>query len=99
MRILASEPVQLWLVALPPETKKRVRAALRELQNGRGDIKALSGELAGFCRLRIDGLRVVYSQHPGRVIRLEYADSRDLVYETFLKVLRERRTRNPGISP
>jgi mRNA-degrading endonuclease RelE of RelBE toxin-antitoxin system len=91
MRILASEPVQRWLVALPPETKKRVRAALRELQQGRGDIKALHGELEGFCRIRIDGLRIVYSQHRGQIIRLEYADSRDLVYETFLKVLHERK--------
>jgi mRNA-degrading endonuclease RelE of RelBE toxin-antitoxin system len=95
MKILASDPVQRWLVALPPETRKRVRAALRGLQNGRGDIKALRGELEGFCRLRIDGLRIVYSQHPGRIIRLEYADSRDLVYETFLKVLQERTTQNP----
>jgi mRNA-degrading endonuclease RelE of RelBE toxin-antitoxin system len=95
MRILASEPVQHWLIALPPETRKRVRAALRGLQNGRGDIKALSGELEGFCRLRIDGLRIVYSQHPGRIIHLEHADSRDLVYETFLKVLQERKMRNP----
>lgn len=92
MKILASDEVQRWLIALPPETKKRVRAALRELQNGRGDIKALQGELAGFCRLRIGGLRIVYSQHRGQIIRLEYADSRDVVYETFLKILEERKT-------
>ena len=92
MKILASEQVQRWLIALPPETKKRVRAALRGLQNGRGDIKALHGELEGFCRLRIEGLRIVYSQHRGQTIRLEYADSRDVVYETFLKVLHERKT-------
>ena len=92
MKISASEPVQAWLVALPPETKKRVRAAVRGLEKGRGDIKALRGELEGFCRLRIEGLRIVYSQHRGQVIRLEYADSRDVVYETFLKVLSERKT-------
>jgi mRNA-degrading endonuclease RelE of RelBE toxin-antitoxin system len=91
MKISASDQVQRWLVALPPETKKRVRTALRGLQNGRGDIKALHSELEGFCRLRIDGLRIVYSQHRGRIIRLEYADSRDVVYETFLKVLHERK--------
>ena len=91
MKFLASDPVQRWLVALPPDTKKRVRAALRGLQTGRGDIKALSGELEGFCRLRIDGLRIVFSQHRGHIIRLEHADSRDVVYETFLKVLRERK--------
>jgi mRNA-degrading endonuclease RelE of RelBE toxin-antitoxin system len=95
MKISASDQVQCWLVALPPETKKRVRTALRGLQNGRGDIKALHSELEGFCRLRIDGLRIVYSQHRGRIIRLEYADSRDVVYETFLKVLHERKMQNP----
>jgi hypothetical protein len=92
MKILASEQVQHWLVALHPETKKRVRTALRGLERGRGDIKALSSELEGFCRLQIGGLRIVYSQHPGQLIRLEYADSRDVVYETFLKILEQRKT-------
>ncbi len=95
MKILASDLVQRWLIALPPETKKRVRAAVRGLEKGRGDIKALRGELDGFCRLRIEGLRIVYSQHRGQIIRLEYADSRDVVYETFLKVLHERKMQNP----
>jgi mRNA-degrading endonuclease RelE of RelBE toxin-antitoxin system len=95
MKISASEQVQRWLVALPPETKKRVRAALRGLEWGRGDLKALRGELEGFCRLRIDGLRIVYSQHRGQTIRLEYADSRDVICETFLKVLHERKMPNP----
>jgi mRNA-degrading endonuclease RelE of RelBE toxin-antitoxin system len=94
MKISASEQVQRWLIALPPDTKKRVRRALRGLQNGHGDIKALRGELEGFCRLRIEGLRIVYSQHRGNIIRLEYADSRDIVYETFLKVLHDRETEN-----
>jgi len=95
MKISASEQVQRWLIALPPEIKKRVHAALRALENGRGDIKALHSELEGFCRLRIDGLRIVYSQHRGQIIRLEYADRRDVVYETFLKVLHERKMQNP----
>ena len=94
MRISASEQVQRWLVSLPPDSKKRVRAALRGLQNERGDIKGLRGELEGFCRLRIGGLRVVYSHLPGKVVRLEYADSRDVVYETFLRVLHERKRPN-----
>jgi hypothetical protein len=88
MKISASDQVQRWLIALPPETKKRVRAAVRGLEKGRGDIKALRGELEGFCRLRI-----VYSQHRGQIIRLEYAGSRDVVYETFLKVLQGRKQR------
>jgi len=90
MKISASEQVQAWLVALPPETKKRVRRALRGLVQGKGDLKALHSELAGFNRLRIGGLRVVYSQQPGRVLRLEYADSRDVVYENFLRIIESR---------
>ena len=91
MKISASDQVQRWLIALPPDGKKRVRAALRRLQHGRGDIKGLRGDLDGFCRLRIGGLRIVYSQHRGQIIRLEYADNRDVVYETFLKILQERK--------
>lgn len=94
MRILASDQVQGWLVALPPDTKKRVRSALRGLAKGRGDIKALRGELEGFCRLRIGGLRIVYSQLPKETLRLEYADRRDVVYETFLKILSEQKQRD-----
>ena len=91
MKISASKQVQEWLVALPPDTKKRVRLSLRGLENGKGDIKALQGELSGFNRLRIGGLRVVYSQKPGRILRLEYADSRDVVYENFLRVIESRK--------
>jgi mRNA-degrading endonuclease RelE of RelBE toxin-antitoxin system len=93
MKISASEQVQSWLVALPPDAKKRVRHALRILEKGKGDICALRNELAGFNRLRIGGMRVVYSQHPGRILRLEYADARDVVYENFLKVLARRRSK------
>lgn len=91
MKISASEQVQGWLVALPPETKKRVRLALRDLRKNRGDIRALQKELAGWCRLRVGGLRIVYRTLPGKIIRLEYADRRDVVYENFLEVLARKR--------
>jgi len=78
---------------VPRFTIKRVRQALRDRERGQGDIKALHGELAGFNRLRIGGLRVVFSQHPGRVLRLEYADTRDVVYENFLRLTEGRPAR------
>ena len=90
MRISASEQVVGWLAGLPPQTKHRVRAALRLLAAGKGDIKPLAGELAGFCRLRVGGLRIIYSQLPGPGLRLEYADTRDVVYATFLRILDNR---------
>lgn len=87
MKILVSDGVAEWLAALPPQTKHRVRLALRGLANGRGDIRALSGELEGYCRLRVGGLRLIYRQLPGQVIQVDYADTRDVVYENFLQVL------------
>ena len=91
MRISASEQVAGWLRGLPPEPKRRVRTALRGLEKWRGDIKALQGELDGFYRLRVGGYRIVYRMMSGQAIQLEYADTRDVVYETFrqLRILGE----------
>ena len=90
MKISASDQVQGWLVALPPATKLRVRLALRDLAKDKGDIRALEKELSGWCRLRVGGLRIIYKRLPGQIIRLDYADSRDVVYENFLEVLARR---------
>ena len=89
MRILASEQVQDWLRNLPPQTRRRVRLALRGLEREEGDILALRGDLSGFLRLRIGGYRIIYSVLPGQVVRLEYADERDWVYERFRLLLDE----------
>ena len=94
MRISASEQVQLWLQGLPPETKRRVRQDLKALGTGRGnrvDLKSLRGELEGFCRLRVGDYRIIYHLERGQVIRLDYADIRDVVYDLFrqLRALQE----------
>jgi len=90
MKISASEQVQSWLTGLPPESKHRVRLALRALTRGRGDIKGLTGPLAGFNRLRIGGLRIIYQQTSTREIRLEYANNRDVIYELYREILATR---------
>jgi len=87
MKISASDQVAAWLTALPPQTKKRVRLALRSLSRGHGDIKGLQGDLEGFSRLRVGGLRILYRQPSAREIRLEYANTRDVVYEMFRQFL------------
>jgi mRNA-degrading endonuclease RelE of RelBE toxin-antitoxin system len=93
MRISASEQVQLWLAGLPPQTKRLVRAALKDLsKSGRNlDLKALRGELEGFYRLRVGNHRIVYHLKTNRIIYLDYADLREEVYEIFkrLRALRE----------
>ena len=90
MKISASDQVKEWLAALPPQSKMRVRQALRDLQKGKGDIQALRNELSGWCRLRIGGLRIIYKTLPGQIVLLEYADTRDVIYENFLEVLARR---------
>ena len=92
-RISASEQVQVWLCGLPPQTKRRVRAALKALavSDPRLDLKALRGELEGFYRLRVGDYRIVYHWELKRVLRLDYADLREEVSEVFkrLRALRE----------
>ena len=91
MKISASEHVSEWLSRLAPEPKRRVRAALKGLETWRGDIAPLHGELEGFYRLRIGGYRIVFRIMRRKIIRLEYADTRDVVYEVFrqLRLLSE----------
>jgi len=90
MQISASDQVAPWLCGLPPQTKYRVRLALRGLAKGKGDIKGLQGPLEGFNRLRIGGLRIIHRQISGNEIRLEYANTRDAVYELYEQILENR---------
>ena len=91
MKILASDQVAKWLSNLPPESKRRVRVALKGLERWKGDIKPLRGELEDFYRLRVGGYRIVYRIISRSLVRLEYADTRDVVYEAFrqLRLLTE----------
>jgi mRNA-degrading endonuclease RelE of RelBE toxin-antitoxin system len=91
IRVSASEQVAGWVTALPPQTKHRVRLALRDLAEGKGDIKGLQGPLEGFCRLRVGGIRIIYRQVSSKEIRLDYAQTRDVVYEIFERLMENRR--------
>ena len=91
MKILASDRVAKWLRNLPPEPKQRVRTAFKGLERWQGDIKPLRGELEGFYRLRVGGYRIVCRMIGRSLVRLEYADTHDVVYEAFrqLRLLTE----------
>ena len=88
MRILASEQVQCWLISVPPEPKKRIRAELKLLAAGKAEeVKALRGELDGYLRLRIGDYRIICHVGAGPRIKLDYADIRETIYGTFLQIL------------
>lgn len=65
--------------------------ALRPLAKGRGDIKGLHGPLEGFCRLRVGGIRILFRQVHIKEIQLEYANTRDVVYELYEQLLAGRK--------
>lgn len=91
VRISASEQVAAWLTSLPPQTKHRVRLALRGLAEGKGDIKGLQGPLEGFNRLRVGGIRIIYRQISSREIHLDHAQTRDVIYEVFERILENQK--------
>jgi len=65
--------------------------SLRGLTAGQGDIKGLQGPLEGFNRLRVGGQRIIYRQISGQEILLEYANTRDLIYELYERILENRK--------
>jgi mRNA interferase RelE/StbE len=47
--------------SLPPGPRRAVRRGLKNLEQEKGDIRALEGELEGFYRLRINRYRINFS--------------------------------------
>jgi len=90
-RVELDPQVAKFLRSLAPDPRKEIRAALRGLEEERGDLKALEGELAGFTRLRVGHYRVIVqflSQAGQRIARCVYAERRAIIYELFAEILR-----------
>ncbi len=61
------------------------------MEEERGDIKQLEGDLAGWCRLRVKSCRVIFRfeiVESQRVARCVFAERRELVYELFAEVMK-----------
>lgn len=70
--------------------RRALKLALAGLASESGDIKALGDELAGYHRLRVGPLRVIFRYASGRVIECVYANRRGLVYDVFEREVIER---------
>jgi mRNA-degrading endonuclease RelE of RelBE toxin-antitoxin system len=91
-KIRVEEQVDAFVKSLAPDSRKRLRSAIKGLADGRGDIKWLEGSLAGYGRLRVAGFRVIFKERAERGTRLIdciYAERRALVYEIFVNILTE----------
>jgi len=87
MTIKPSAQVADLLRGLAPEPRRQLRLAIRSLARGRGDVRALEGELAGYWRLRVGSYRVILWQS-ATVIECVFAERRSIVYEIFAEELR-----------
>lgn len=90
-RVEVSDQVLRFVRTLAPEPRQLLRRALRDLQDDRGDIRHLEGELSGWCRLRVGGYRIIFRyelEGSERVVRCVFAERRALVYDLFSESLR-----------
>jgi len=70
--------------------RRQLRAALRDLAKGKGDIKPLEGPLQNYCRLRVGRYRVILSYRTSRRVECLFAEHRNIVYEVFADTMLER---------
>ena len=86
MKIEIEQQILNFVGSVAPEPRRLLREALRKLQQEKGDIRALEGDLDGFYRLRVGRYRTIFSYRPeprSRQIRCAYAAHRTLIYEVF----------------
>jgi mRNA-degrading endonuclease RelE of RelBE toxin-antitoxin system len=95
-RIQLRTQVKDFMDRLPPEPRRRLKLALRGLENERGDRTALREGLAGYHRLRVGGYRVIYRYLPGGVTECVFAERRSLVYQLFEREMLERLRHEDG---
>jgi mRNA interferase RelE/StbE len=89
MTIKPSAQVAAFLRGLAPEPRRQLRLAIRSLAHGRGDVKALEGELAGYWRLRAGSYRVILWRS-ATVVECVFAERRSIIYEIFAEELRRK---------
>ena len=86
------EEVFDYLRKLPPELRHALRVAIKSLADERGDIRALTDDLEGFCRLRVGSYRVIFEYEMvggNRTATCVFAGARRWVYEAFQSRLME----------
>ena len=87
MKVEVSTQVADFVRRLPPEPRRLLRRALRDLERERGDIKPLEGSLDGYCRLRAGGYRIILSYTGTGRVQCVVAERRSSVYEVFALAL------------
>ena len=91
MNVEISQQVLDFVRTQAPESRHRLRLALRKLASEKGDIKDLEGPLTSYSRLRVGGFRIIFTRDPsqdGPRIRCIFAEKRDTVCTIFSHMLK-----------
>ncbi len=92
-KVRVEAQVEEFVKSLAPDSRRRLRQAIKGLAGGQGDIKRLEGNLAGYSRLGVAGCRVIFKERSERGTRIMdclFAERRALVYEIFVQLLAEQ---------
>jgi mRNA-degrading endonuclease RelE of RelBE toxin-antitoxin system len=89
-RVIIGSGVKAFMGGLAPQPRRKLRRAIKELADGKGDVKQLDGNLAPFWRLRVSHIRVIFDekyQNGQRTILCFFADYRTTVYSVLEQLL------------
>lgn len=95
MKVNVAYQVSEYIKRLAPDSRNRLRQAIRRLEKEKGDIRALEDDLHGYYRVRVRSYRIIYAyrgtKRPGPPeIDVLYCEHRSNVYETLSAVAAAR---------
>lgn len=92
-KIRVSTQVEEFVKSLAPNPRRRLRLAMKGLEDGKGDVKYLEGKLIGYGRLSVANYRLIFKESTvggARQIDGIFLERRGLVYEVFTRLLSEQ---------
>jgi mRNA-degrading endonuclease RelE of RelBE toxin-antitoxin system len=90
-RALASEAVSDQIAALHPGIKRKVRAAVDDVLQGRERGKPIRVELSGLFSVRLGKFRLILRPHSGGDLEIVAFGPRSSVYEEAARLIQSRR--------
>jgi mRNA-degrading endonuclease RelE of RelBE toxin-antitoxin system len=87
--IIEAQPLN-FIRRQPPDARKKLRAAIHDLERGATFPEPLTDELDGFYRMRVENSRLILKHEPGAstpLFKVVFAERRSLVYEMFRQIL------------
>lgn len=88
MKVNVAHQVSEYIKRLAPDFRKRLRRAIRLLEEEKGDIKGLEDDLHRYYRVKVRSYRIIYAyrgtKRPGPPeIDVLFCEHLNTVYETF----------------